>query len=123
MKPKMHICKSLREFKKITRKYTKHIIRKRIQWLSQPWLQYTLSSNELHGFADGMIRLGSCRNIRPICQEVLENHHRKYLIGGKQYALLSVQITNEDYYYVLAPTEENTAFLYYSCVCGLDDID
>lgn len=123
MKPKMHICKSLREFKKITRKYTKHIICKRIQWLSQPWLQYTLSYKELCAFSDGVIRLGNCKNIQSICQEVRENHFREYLIDGKQYVLLTVQITNEDYYYVLAPTEDNTDFRYYSCVGGLDDID
>ena len=119
----MHICKSLREFKKINRKYAKSIARKRIQWLSQPWLQYTLSYEELCAFSDGVIGLWNCRNIQPICQEVRKNRLRNYLIDGKQYALLTVQITNEDYYYVLAPTEDNTAFQYYSCVGGLDDID
>ncbi len=123
MKARVHICRSLSEFKETERKIIKYYERRNPQMLSCPLVQYHLSYEELSQIADGELRLeDSGNNLQTICQEVRANHLKEYSIRGKKYLLTGVQITNEDYYYWLVQPDTGD-FQYYSCVGRLDDID
>ena len=121
MYPKIQTCYSLSDFEEKQRKFIKRYERRNPQLLSQPFVEYILSYEELCQIADGVLRLEEGDNLRSICQEVRENYMKKFVINGEVYLLQGVQITNEDYYYwLMQPDTEDSK--YYTCVGGLKGI-
>lgn len=121
MYPKIQTCYSLSDFEEKQRKFIKRYEKRNPQLLSQPFVEYILSYEELCQIADGVLRLEEGDNLQAICQEVRENYMKKFVINGEVYLLDGVQITNEDYYYFLV--QPDTIDFYFStCVGGLKGI-
>ncbi len=120
-KPKIQTCYSLSDFEEKQRKFIKRYERRSPQMLSQPFVEYVLSYEELCQIADGVLRLEEGSNLLAICQEVRENHKRGFVINGEVYRLESVQITNEDYYYFLVQPDTGDCKCS-TCVGGLKGI-
>lgn len=129
MKIKKRNCRSLREFTKINRKYAYYALRKDMWYV---WLTYDIIG--LDALNDPyFVRICSrYNNLRIIQDEVIANYGRVFTIRDRRfdclgivtttdYHLVGIEITNEDYYYILQ--DDNGHREYCSCVAGLDMID
>lgn len=125
MKIKKRNCRSLREFTKINRKYAYYALRKNMWYV---WLTYDIIG--LDALNDPyLVHLCSrYNNLRIIRDEVVANYGRVFTITDRRfgmvkttdYRLVGIEITNEDYYYILQ--DDNGHTQYFSCVGGLNDI-
>lgn len=126
MKIKKRNCYSLREFEKINRKYARHALRKGMWYV---WLTYDIIG--LDALNDPyLVHLCSrYNNLRVIRDEVVADYGRVFTITDRRfdtvkttdYRLVGIEITDEDYYYILQ--DNNGHREYCSCVAGLDMMD
>lgn len=97
-KIKFHKCHSLREYNKIHRKYWRLYYKRNKRpwvWLSISFIGDDLDSKELLKLCD---RDFVVEHIR---YEIVHHYNEKVKMNGKVYQLVGLEMTNEDFYYLL----------------------
>lgn len=118
MKIKNRHCTSLKEFNKIGRKYLKYYRKKNNASFFNVWLSVDILDEELN--SEYFLKYAKHKgNLEEIRNEVLNNFNKSYTYNNKMYFLKGIQITDEDYYYILI-AKDNTK-LYNSCVGGFNN--
>lgn len=121
MKIKRHNCKSIKEFNKIYRKYSKYFNSKwDYQKYDYTWISYKAVHKDLYSKSLDH-KAKSSANLKYILRECRENYGFEFIHrNGKTYKFVGVEITNEDYYYVFESSDGD--HLSSSCVGYWTDI-